>query len=553
DFIIRRYVIYNYDDVDFSNFRFGWYGNLTPTFATGFDNDTEYWWVDDLLGNMDAHPYDDANDAFGAFVYYDDTEVPQASAAPTQYTLEPGATHGDVGNPGNITQEGSIDFQLYAPQVVTKAWVDATEPAPGEKAQAWYNIKSSQADALDWPSKSLAVPTPEWYEYETGATYGTYNEFYKYVDMNQTRADYRDAPSATPPDDINEITSQPYDHSFRGSHWERTPAQFMTVGPYDLAPGDSIEIIEFYIGGDMDRSISMRGTEAAVEMIDVDVLASRDDHASLIEFKKNWNAAWDLYQGWLASGKTDWNAAIDTFPPPTVGNPPEMNLGNELGINKYSDPEAGQAGFILDFASVHGGYTDPRTGEADFDKYLIYRSEIGIEGPWEPIDSLTTEEADNITQNGRIYRRIPTEPGVPFRFGVTTIDADGNESGMTAYTYFADTAPRAASNELSEVMVVPNPFRQTSGFLDPSEDKRLEFINIPSQCTIRIYTVAGDLVRVIEHDGFGSSAWGSSTDDNYMLTDFGWNVMPGIYIWHITSHVEGHEGEERIGKLAIIK
>lgn len=562
DFIIRHYVIYNWDTVDFTNFRYGWYGNLTPVeqgWGSPFVNDTEYWWLTDLPGNMDAYPYDDADDDFGLFAYYDDTQILQSAPdlGETEYSIEPGKSHGDVGDPGNIRQQGSINFALESPQVVAKAWVDGTPPAPGEKAQAWYNIKSSEWDPVDWPSKTLAVPTPEWYEYETSQTYGTYNEFYKYVDMNQTRADYRDAPNAIAPNDVNELTGLPYDHSYRGTYWERTPAQFMTVGPYDLSPGDSIEIWEFYIAGEMDRSISERGGTDAVEKIDVDYLEAngktRDDHAGLVNFKKNWNAAWELYQGWLASGKTDWNAAIDSFPPPTPGNTPRVGLGNELGITKFSDAETEEAGFILDWDAVHEGYTDPRTGKADFAKYIIYRSEVSIDGPWEPVDSISVDEADQYIQSGRMFYKVVEEPGIPFRYAVTTKDWGGNESGRTAFTWYANVAPRAPSNQLSKVQVVPNPFRQQSGFLDASEQKRLEFINIPSQCTIRIYTVAGDLVQTVEHDGFGSSAWGSSTGNNYMLSRFGMNVMPGVYIWHLTSHVEGHKGEERIGKLVIIK
>jgi hypothetical protein len=60
-------------------------------------------------------------------------------------------------------------------------------------------------------------------------------------------------------------------------------------------------------------------------------------------------------------------------------------------------------------------------------------------------------------------------------------------------------------------------------------------------------------VKTLEHNGFGSEAWGSSSGNDYMLTRFAANVMPGIYIYHIKSHVAGHEGETASGKFAIIK
>jgi hypothetical protein len=83
--------------------------------------------------------------------------------------------------------------------------------------------------------------------------------------------------------------------------------------------------------------------------------------------------------------------------------------------------------------------------------------------------------------------------------------------------------------------------------------KRLAFLNIPEKCTIRIYTIALDLVRRIDHDGGGEETWGSSLGRDYLLTDFAMNVSPGIYIYHIESHVEGHEGDSKIGKIFIIK
>jgi hypothetical protein len=61
------------------------------------------------------------------------------------------------------------------------------------------------------------------------------------------------------------------------------------------------------------------------------------------------------------------------------------------------------------------------------------------------------------------------------------------------------------------------------------------------------------LVRTLEHDGGGETTWGSIAGKDYMLTDFAMNVMPGVYIYHVESHVQGHEGESTMGKLVVIK
>lgn len=70
------------------------------------------------------------------------------------------------------------------------------------------------------------------------------------------------------------------------------------------------------------------------------------------------------------------------------------------------------------------------------------------------------------------------------------------------------------------------------------------FANVPPQCTIRIYTLAGELVDVIHHD--------SSIDDGKVFWDLrskdNMNIAYGLYLFH----VESPEGDFT-GKFAVIK
>jgi hypothetical protein len=105
------------------------------------------------------------------------------------------------------------------------------------------------------------------------------------------------------------------------------------------------------------------------------------------------------------------------------------------------------------------------------------------------------------------------------------------------------TATVAPVDNLDDVLVVPNPFVIGEGFSLPGEEDNIQFVNIPNPCTIRIYTVRGDLVRKIEvAEGTGAIAeWDQ-------VTDFGQFVVSGIYIYHIES-----EFGTKIGKLAIVR
>ena len=82
----------------------------------------------------------------------------------------------------------------------------------------------------------------------------------------------------------------------------------------------------------------------------------------------------------------------------------------------------------------------------------------------------------------------------------------------------------------------------------------MEFIGLPAEAIIRIYTIAGDLVREIQHnDGSGAEAWGSQLTLDYQTSEWMQYVQPGIYIYHVESKVPGQEGRSYIGKFAIIR
>ncbi len=63
-----------------------------------------------------------------------------------------------------------------------------------------------------------------------------------------------------------------------------------------------------------------------------------------------------------------------------------------------------------------------------------------------------------------------------------------------------------AKRDLKDVKVVPNPYYGRAFEYQRSLfDKRLKFINLPDECTIRIFTVSGDLVRVLQHTGLSNN------------------------------------------------
>lgn len=116
-------------------------------------------------------------------------------------------------------------------------------------------------------------------------------------------------------------------------------------------------------------------------------------------------------------------------------------------------------------------------------------------------------------------------------------------------TKAAEYKPETKPELLSGIYVVPNPY---VGFSDAEEpgrtanlrgDRVVQFRNLPQTCTIRVFTLAGELVQTIEKDDNSSYA----TWD--LLSYEGQRIAYGVYIYHVEAPGIG----ETIGRLAVIK
>ena len=84
------------------------------------------------------------------------------------------------------------------------------------------------------------------------------------------------------------------------------------------------------------------------------------------------------------------------------------------------------------------------------------------------------------------------------------------------------------------------------------------FTHIPAQCTIKIFTVSGVLVDVIEVDNAVNNRetdWDLNSEANGtafwdLKSSEGLDVAAGYYIYHVKSH---QTGKEKMGKFAVIK
>ncbi|MCX6137370.1 MAG: hypothetical protein NTV54_07755 [Ignavibacteriales bacterium] len=526
-FIIMDCTLTNTDDSTFNDF---YYARLvSPTGPYRPSSSTSGW---DKEYEWDAV----SGDSLG-FIFYDGTSMPPTSAAPA-YSIPPGDSTGDAGDPGNIGIQGSRNFKLYSPYVYAYTF-DYSSLPPNKNGQKkiWRKIVSISSTPGD--VKEL-MPS----RYDQMANYTTLVNFI--TQDEQPRVSWRAA---------YDSIQRGYAVPGAGSLWERNPRYLYAIGPYTIAPGQTLRWREIFACGQMDRNISMLGGYEATRRY------KREGIADLI---KNWRNAVALIKGNYSLPVA--SLLKGAIPPPTPCTTPRTldADSSELKVIPAAIVRNGNriGGVQLAWRAVHIGYLDPFTRKADFAAYKIYRSNNTFEGPWTLIDSVPVAKADSLVvpndMTTSFYKLvkyfIPAPANTPYRYCVTSIDTGKNESAMAGYTFYPVSAEPNPSNNQSDVRVVPNPFRQVSGFPDVADNKRLAFVNIPGECTIRIYTLALDLVKTLEHaGGGGNETWGSQGGKDYMLTDFAQNGQPGIYIYHIESRVPGHEGETSVGKFAVIK
>jgi hypothetical protein len=137
----------------------------------------------------------------------------------------------------------------------------------------------------------------------------------------------------------------------------------------------------------------------------------------------------------------------------------------------------------------------------------------------------------------RIYTNRPFYQGDYFNFTTKASSVDNN----------------LANKNLANISVVPNPYIAAASwelktrFTTGRGTRALNFINLPANCTIRIYTVSGAIVKTLYHNETNLYNGGAVSWD--LVSDDGMDVAYGVYIYHVDAPGIG----ETIGKFAVIK
>jgi len=112
---------------------------------------------------------------------------------------------------------------------------------------------------------------------------------------------------------------------------------------------------------------------------------------------------------------------------------------------------------------------------------------------------VTITEKSFFTYTGKL--NVPPEPGDALRIFLKRPFITGDQFRIS--TKAMKKEKQVITNK-NKVKVVPNPYTVHAGWELSSNESKIQFINLPSECTIHIFSMAGDQVRTIHHNDINS-------------------------------------------------
>jgi len=337
-----------------------------------------------------------------------------------------------------------------------------------------------------------------------------------------------------------------------------------SMGPFTLEPGQSIRIVYALVAGSISPELAWK--------VGKDWKAGNatwpygDPAADLADYYPAFGRFPDLApttndqakDRWICTGKdslftnamaAQWAATHDyniPVPPPAPS------------ISVTSLPDR-----------IRVEWTDESEQASDFSGYRVYRAVGGSE--YYETGDVVTGKFERIFECGgnsgnpvvHSYDDVTAERGKAYYYYVTAFD-DGTQNGvdfngkvesLESGPYLNRTTQgahltRAPGQSLEGVRVVPNPFNVSADELQwPGENDKIMFMNLPPECTIKIYSESGDLVKTLEHtNGSGDESWGVLTEE-FSATETGQIIVSGIYI----AHIETPDGTSKNVKFLVVR
>lgn len=289
---------------------------------------------------------------------------------------------------------------------------------------------------------------------------------------------------------------------------------YICNGPFDVQPGERVEIIVGVMVGDTKE----------------DLLYVTDK-------------IWEFY-------KDDFNIA--TIPAPDLA----ADVGDRTVTLYWSNR--------LDVEYVNPVKPDSPN---DLEGYIIYKTTDPTLRNWTALDTIAMKFKGESSVRQRAYEFVDHDVYNGFRYfynlcayrkspagkveqSAILADLNNIDNTPNAIMVIPMTTAAQTKADLDRIKVVPNPYvisaawdearLGNSPFGEPIRNLAFEYL--PSPCTIKIFTVDGDLVQTIEHtSNSGREEWN-------LLSSERRPVASGIYFYHVKSSLG-----EKVGRFAVIR
>lgn len=297
---------------------------------------------------------------------------------------------------------------------------------------------------------------------------------------------------------------------------------YICNGPIDLNPGDKVE---YWVG-----------------------VAVGDDEEDLLNVV-------DGLRGYYANYEETGDFGIPILPKPHL----KADARDQKVYLSWSDS--------LDMHYVNSYLPDPYN---DLEGYIIYRTTDPLLREWAVVDTIPMIYKDktdpNVNQTAYAFvDSINVYNGFTHYYCLTTYrtnqfgimeeavkltDISNVSTQENAVELNPTSNPVVSESDLDKIKVVPNPYvisaqwdrKRLGNSVYGEPIRNIAFTNLPTPCTIQVYTVDGDLLQTIEHTNpTGREEWN-------LLTNERRPVVSGIYFYHVKSDVG-----EKIGRFAVIR
>jgi len=308
------------------------------------------------------------------------------------------------------------------------------------------------------------------------------------------------------------------------------------VGPYTLAPGESVRIVKV-------EGASGIGREAAQAIGEAYKLSDGDDdedipyevNGTVYNFNKN---------EWVFQGR---DSLMLTF-----------NRALENYLSDYSAPKAPQPPSVFNVDSGGDGiylsweYADAET--ANIQGFEIYRAGYRRDSSYvriATVDPNVREFAD--TDDNPLGGPIR---GIDYYYYIQAVGLDNQNTGaaltpadraLRSSRYFTQTYDpaflrRQPGETMDQIVVVPNPYIDSAGTDVSFERSRIFFFEVPGRARIDIYTEMGEHIQTIDHsDGSGDAEWNLNTSSRQ-------RIVSGVYI----ASIENLDTGERVTRKFVV-